>query len=173
MLFLLTILLGVYPAVRKFKQVNTRSDYFLWQTFFCLSFAFTSYIYNYVIVEYFKATKNKIKKAMIAALTPGIVLLPTAIGKYLVKRSSELIPAHEAYLICYFLLGGAIMQYRTMQLDFQNIWLFISLSLLHGVSNALTKAMLNLRIKMRTYFVRCANKTQCGASLEVLPSDTP
>lgn len=178
-LFVLTILLGVYLAARKFKEVNSRSDYSLWQIFFCLSFtflacAFTSYIYTYLIVDYFKATKNKIKKTMIAALTPGIVLLPTAIGKYLVmRRSSELIPADKAYLICYFLRGGAIGLYRTMQSDFHNIWLFISLSLLHGVSNVLSKATLNLRIKMWTYFVRCANKTRCGASLEVLPSDTP
>jgi hypothetical protein len=178
-LFVFTILLGVYLAARKFKKVNPTSDYSLSQIIFCLSFTFLActviaYLYTYVIVEYFKKTQNKIKKAMIAALTPGIVLLPTAVAKYLVlRRSSELIPADKAFVMCYFLRGGAIGLYRTMQSDFQNIWLFIGLSLLHGVSNVLSKTTLNLRIKMWKCFIGCANKTRCGAALSVLPSDTP
>ena len=174
-----TILLSIYLAARQFKQVNPTSDYSLCQIFFCLSFAFLasivlSYIYTSIIAEHFKETQNKIKKAMIAALTPGIVLLPTAIAKYLVlRRSSELIPADKAFVMCYFIRGGAIGLYRTMQSDFQNIWLFIGLSLLHGVSNILSKAALNLRIKMWKCFIGCVNKTRCGATLEVLPSDTP
>ena len=126
------------------------------------------------LIEYFKETQNKIKKAMIAALTPGLVLLPTAIGKYLVlRRSSEIIRADKSFLLCYFIRGGAIGLYRTMQSDFQNIWLFIGLSLLHGVSNVLSKLTLNLRIKIGKCFVTCVNKTRCGSPLEVLSVDTP
>ena len=133
-----------------------------------------SYIYTYVIIVYFRETEGKIKKATIAALTPGIALLPTAIGKYLVlRKSSKLIAADKAFLMCYFLRGGAILLYRTMQSDFENIWIFIGLSLLHGVSNVLSKATLNLRIKMWKFFIRCANKTSCGAALEVSPYHTP
>ena len=111
---------------------------------------------------------------MIAALAPGLVFVPTAIAKYLVlRRSSKMMTADKAFVLCYFLRGGAIGLYRTMQSDFQNIWLFIGLSLLHGVSNVLSKATLNLRIKVWKFFIGCANKTHCGATLEVLPSNTP
>ncbi len=179
MLFVFTILLGVYLAARTFRQVNPTSDYSICHICFCLSFTFLSctvlcYIYTYVIVEYFKETESKIKKAMIAALTPGLVFVPTAIAKHLVlRRSSGMVTADKAYVLCYFLRGGAIGLYRTMQSDFKNIWLFIGLSLLHGVSNILSKGTLKLRIKLWKFFIRCANKTRCGATLEVLPSDTP
>ncbi len=78
---------------------------------------------------------------MIAAVTPGLVFVPNAIAKYLVlRRSSEMITTDKAFVLCYFLRGEAIGLYRTMQSDFLNICLFISLSLLHGVSNVLSKA---------------------------------
>ena len=179
MLFVLTLLICVYLVVRKFRQVNPTPDLSFGQIFFCLSFTFIActviaYIYTYVIVAYFIETKSKIMKALIAALTPGIVLLPTAIGKYLVlRRSLGLFPIDKAFVICYFLRGGAIGLYRTMQSDFQNIWLFIGLSLLHGVSNVLSKATLNLRIKMWKFFIACANKTRCGATLSVETLDSP
>ena len=179
MLFVLTLLICVYLVVRKFRQVNPTTDLSFGQIFFCLSFTFIActvlaYIYTYVIVAYFIETKNKIKKALIAALAPGLVLLPTAIGKYLVlRRSLGLFPIDKAFVICYFLRGGAIGLYRTMQSDFQNIWLFIGLSLLHGVSNVLSKATLGLRIKMWKFFIACANKTRCGATLSVETLDSP
>ena len=179
MLFFLTLLICVYLVVRKFRQVNPTTDLSFGQIFFCLYFTFIActviaYIYTYVIVAYFIKTKSKIMKALIAALTPGIVLLPTAIGKYLVlRRSLGLFPIDKAFVICYFLRGGAIVVYRTMQSDFQNIWLFIGLSLLHGVSNVLSKATLGLRIKMWKFFIACANKTRCGATLSVETLDSP
>lgn len=178
-LFVLTLLICVYLVVKKFRQVNPTTDFSFAQIFFCLSFTFIActaiaYIYTYVIVEYFKETQSKLKKAMIAALTPGIVLLPTAIAKYLVlRRNVGLFPIDRAFVICYFLRGGAIGLYRTMQSDFQNIWLFIGLSLLHGVSNVLSKATLNLRIKIWKCFIRCANRTRWGATLNVEPLDNP
>ena len=111
---------------------------------------------------------------MIAAFTPGLALLPTAVSKYLVqRRNMEIIAADKAFVLCYFLRGGSIGLYRTMQSDFQNIWLFIGLSLLHGISNVLSKATLNLRIKIWKYFISLMNRTRCGATLKVLPPDTP
>ena len=111
---------------------------------------------------------------MIAALTPGLVLIPTAVTKYLVLRKiSEIIAADKAFILCYFLRGGAIGLYRTMQSDFKNIWLFVGLSLLHGVSNVFSKATLNLRINIWKCFIGLINKTRCGATLEVLPCNTP
>ena len=178
-LFVFTILLGVYLVARKLKQIIPTLDYTLCQICFSLSFTFlagsiVAYIYTYFIVEYFKETESKVKKAMTAAVTPGLVLIPIAVAKYLVlRRNSEIIPVDKAFVLCYFLRGAAIGLYRTMQTDFQNIWLFIGLSLLHGVSNVLSKATLNFRINIWKCFISLTNKTRCGANLEVLPYDTP
>ena len=68
---------------------------------------------------------------------------------------------------------ASIVLYRTMQADFENIWLFIGLSLLHGTSNVLSKATLNLRIKMWKFFIKCVNNLCCGPKLEVRCLNSP
>ena len=98
----------------------------------------------------------------------------TAIAKYIVlRKSSEIVAPDRAFVLCYFIRGGTITLYRNMQSDFQNIWLLIGLSLLHGVSNILSKATLELRIKIWTFFVECYNRTCCGPRLKVKPLNSP
>ena len=145
-----------------------------------LSFSFLgicliAYIYAYVIVEYFTATECKIKKAIIAAITPGVAIPVTAIAKYIVlQKSTEIIDPDRAFLLCSFLRGVSIVLYRTMQSGFQNVWLFIGLSLLHGVSNVLSKATLNFRVKMWTLLVKAFNRTSCcRVKFEVLVLSSP
>ena len=152
----------------------------MFRIFFILLFSFLGicllgFTYNYVIVEYFTATERKIEKAIIAALTPGITIPVTAIAKYIVlRKSTQIIDPDRAFLLCSSLRGGSIVLYRTMQSGFQNIWLFIGLSLLHGVSNVLSKATINFRIKMWTLFVQAFNRTSCcRTKLEVLPLSSP
>ncbi len=133
-----------------------------------------AFIYAYVIIKYFTATEGKIKKAIIAALTPGITIPVTAITKYLVLRqSTEIITPDRAFLLCAYLRGGSIALYRTMQSDFQNVWLFLGLSLLHGVSNVVSKATLKFRIKIWKSLVKYYNRSCCGPTLEVRSLNTP
>ena len=179
-IFIFSILCGAYLFARKFKQVNQAVSYGVFRIFFMLSFSFLgislmAYTYAYVIVEYFTATEGKIKKAIIAAITPGVAIPVTAIAKYIVlRKSTKIIAPDRAFLLCSSLRGGSIVLYRIMQSGFQNIWLFIGLSLLHGVSNVLSKATLNLRIKMWTLLVKAFNRTSCcRAKLEVLPLTSP
>ena len=179
-IFIISILCGAYLVARKFKQVNQAVSYGVLRILFILSFSFlgiclVAYTYAYVIVEYFTTTEGKIKKAIIAALTPGITIPVTAIAKYIVlRKSTQIIAPDRAFLLCYCTRGGSIVLYRTMQSGFQNIWLFIGLSLLHGFSNVLSKATLNLRIKMWTLLVKAFNRTSCCCvKLEVLPLSSP
>ena len=79
----------------------------------------------------------------------------------------------RAFVLCYFIRGGSILLYRTMQAGFQNIWLFIGLSLLHGVSNVLSKGTLNIRIKIWKSFVKFYNRSCCGPRLKVQPLISP
>ena len=178
-LFIISILCGAFLVTRKFKKANPATTYSFFHIYFIFSFAFlgscfVAYMYVYTIIKYFKETEGKFKKAIIAAFMPGILLPLTAIAKYVVlRKSSEIITPDRAFVLCYFFRGAAIMLYRTMQSDFKNIWLFISLSLLHGVSNVLSKATLNLRIKMWKTFMKCINNTCCGVRLQVQALNTP
>ena len=178
-MFVLSIIFGVYFAARKFKKVNPETTYSVFQIAFVLSFAFLgsslfAFIYSFIIIKYFRESEGKIKKAIIAALTPGIIFPLTAIVKYLaLRKSSEIIASDRAFLLCYFLRGGSIVLYRTMQSGFQDIWVFVGLSLLHGVSNVLSKATLNFRIKLWKFLIRCLNRMCCGSRLEVQPLNSP
>ena len=146
---------------------------------FVISFPFVgaclfSYLIVFVIIKNFKETEERTKKAVIAALTPRIANPLTAIVKYLVlKESWEFIPSGRAFTLCYFIRGGAITVYQTMQSDFQNIWIFTGLSLLHGVSNVLSKATLNIRIKLWKRIVKCFNRSCCGPILQVRRLNSP
>ena len=179
LLFVLSIVWGAYFAARKFKKVNPDITYSVFRIVFVLSLAFLgssllSYIYSFIIIKYFKESEGKIKKAILAALTPGVIFPLTATVKYLALRASlEIIASDRAFVLCYFLRGGSIVLYRTMQAGFQDIRVFIGLSLLHGVSNVLSKATLNLRIKLWTFLIRCLNRMCCGSRLEVQSLNTP
>ncbi len=179
LLFVFSIICGAYLVARKFKKVNPATSYSVFRIFFILSFAFlggslVSYIYTYVIIKNFQETEGKIKKAIFAALTPGLAFPLTAIVKYLVLRKcSEIITPGRAFVLCYFLRGVSIVLYRTMQSGFQDIWVFVGFSLLHGVSNVLSKATLNFRIKLWKFFIKCFNRICCGPRLEVQPLNSP
>ena len=83
-----------------------------------LSLAFLASIliadtYTFVVIKYFKETEGRIKKAIIAALTPAIIFPFTAITKYIVfRKSSEIITPDRAFVLCYFLRGASIVLHR-------------------------------------------------------------
>ena len=178
-MFVLFIICGGYFGARKFKKVNPETSYSVFHIFFVLSFAFLgsslfAFVYSYIIIKYFRESERKINKAIIAALTPGIIFPLTAIVKYLaLRKSSEIIASDRAFVICYGLRGASTVLYRTMQSGFHDIRLFVGLSLLHGVSNVLSKSTLNFRIKLWKFLIRCLNRMCCGSRLKVQPLNTP
>ena len=103
---------------RKYRQINQETTYSVFHIFCIFSFFFVSaslLSYIYTIVKYFKAEVGTIEKALIAALTPGIVFPFTAITKYLALRKfPEIIAPDRAFVLCYFLRGGSIILYRTL-----------------------------------------------------------
>ena len=178
-MYLVSIICGACFAARKFKKVNPETSYSVSHIFFVLSFGFLgssllSIVHWFMIMKYFRESEGKVKKAIIATLTPGIIFPLTAIVKYLaLRKSSEIIAADRAFVLCYFLRGASIGLYRSMQSGFQDIRVFVGLSLLHGVSNVLSKATLNFRIKLWTFLIRCLNRMCCGSRLIVQPLNTP
>ena len=178
-IFLFSILCGACLVARKFKKVHPTTSYSIFRIFFILSFTFLcscllAYVYTDIIVKYFRETESKIRKAIIAAFTPGLIVPLNAIAKYIaVRMSSEIIASDRAFALCYFVRGCSIVLYRTMQSGFQNIWLFIGLSLLHGVSNVLSKATLNWRISIWTSVIKFYNRSCCGPRLAVRHVNSP
>ena len=161
---MLSIICGACVAARKFKKVNPETWYSVFRIFFVLSLGYLGssllcLVYSFIIMKYFRESKGKLKKAIIATLTPGMIFPLTAIVKYLsIRKSSEIIAPDRAFVLCYFLRG---------------IWVFVVLSLLHGVSNVLSKATLNFRIKLWAFLMKCLNKMCCGSRLEVQPLNSP
>ena len=175
----LNLLCSPYFVARKFKKVNPQTSYRVFRIFFVFSFVFLGsssfcFVYTFIIIKYFRESEGKTRKAIIAALTPGIIFPLTAIVKYLaLRKTSEIIAPYRAFILCYFLRGASIVLYRTMQSGFQDIWVFIGFSLLHGVSNVLSKATLNFRIKLWKFLIKCLNRVCCGSRLEVQPLNSP
>ena len=174
-----SILCGAYLVGLKFKKVNPAISCSMSRIIFILSFTslcscLATYMYAMIFVKYFRETENRIQKAIIAAFTPGMAIPLNALAKYIaVRKSSEIIYPDRAFALCYFIRGCSIVVYRTMQSGFQNIWLFIGLSLLHGVSNVLSKATLNWRIKIWTFVIKFYNRSCCGPRLTVQPLNSP
>ena len=60
-----------------------------------------------------------------------------------------------------------------MQADFQNIWLFIGLSLFSGVMNFFKKATYRVRMALWKYIISLLRRTVCCARLSEIPCNTP
>ena len=135
-----------------------------------------AYIYRYSIVPKFNRIKQEnLNKFMAAAIAPAITIIPAAICKHFIAlgRSYQVVNPMRSFVLVYFIRGGVILLYRTMQADFKNIWLFIGLSLFSGFLNILEKATHGIRIKMWRSIISLLNRTVCCQGLNELPRDTP
>ena len=133
-----------------------------------------SYIYSYDIVPYFISFKEEKYKFMVAALAPAITIIPSVICKHIaLRRSSEIVHPGRRFVLASFIRGGVIYIYRIMQADFQNIWLFIGLSLFSGVMNFLKKATHRVRMALWKYIISLLRRTVCCARLSEMPCNTP
>ena len=178
LLFVVSIVIGAYLVARKFKKIYL-VNYSVLRIFLILSFVYLgscllSFVYTFILIKYFRQNKGKFRRAIIAATIPGVIFPVTAILKYLaIRKTSEIIAPDRSFVLCYSLRSASIVVYRTIQSGLQDIWLFIGLSLLHGVSNVLSKATLNLRIKLWTLLVKYFNRICCGPTLVVRSQNSP
>ena len=133
-----------------------------------------SYIYSYNIVPYFISFKEEKYKFMVAALAPAITIIPSVICKHIaLRRSSEIVHPGRSFVLASFIRGGVIYIYRIMQADFQNIWLFIGLSLFSSVMNFLKKATHRVRMALWSYIISLLRRTICCARLSEMLCNTP
>ena len=130
--------------------------------------------YKYAVVKWFNSLRhNVLYKFILAILTSTLALLPTTICRHMALwRTSEIIEPERSFALVYFVRAMFITLYRIMQSDFKNIWLFVGLSLLSGVSSLLKTATVGIREKVWARVIRFLNRT-CCTRLHHLPGNTP
>ena len=129
--------------------------------------------YKYAVAKWFNSLDNVLYKFILAILTPTLALVPTTICKHMALwRTSGIIEPERSFALVYFIRAMFITLYRIMQADFENIWLFIGLSLLSGVSSLLKTATVGIREKVWARVIRFLNRT-CCTRLHHLPGNTP
>ena len=133
-----------------------------------------SYTTWYAIVPYFISFKEEKYKFLVAALAPAITIIPSVICKQIaLRQSSEVVHPGRSFVLASFIRGGIIYVYRIMQADFQNIWLFIGLSLFSSVMNFLKKATHRVRMALWKYVISLLRRTVCCARLSEMPCNAP
>ena len=105
-----------------------------------------SYIYRYGVIVIFNKVQEPRVKFFIAASPAVMTLIPALICMQMaLRKSSELVHPGRCFVLVYFIRGGAIFLFRTMQSDFQSIWLFVALSLSSSISGFFMKATRQIR----------------------------
>ena len=133
-----------------------------------------SYTVRYGIVPYFVSFKEEKYKFLVAALAPAITIIPSVICKHFaLRQSSEIVHPGRSFGLASFIRGAIIFVYRIMQANFQNIWLFIGLSLFSSVINFLKKATYRVRMSFWKYIISLLRRTVCCARLSEMPCNTP
>ena len=133
-----------------------------------------SYAYSYGIVPFFNSLKREDYKFLVAAMAPGLTIIPAAICRHFALRQScEVIDPGRSFVVVYYVRSGVIYLYSMMQADFKNIWLFIGLSLFSNILNFLVKATHEIRMKLWRKIISLLKKTVCCRHLYELPCNTP
>ena len=128
--------------------------------------------YRYAIVEWFNSLDNVLYKFIMSILTPTLAL-PTSICRHMALwRTAEIIEPERSFALVYFMRAGFITLYPIMQADFKNVWLFVGLSILSGISSVLKATTVGIRQRIWPRLIKFFNKT-CCIRLQHLPDDTP
>jgi hypothetical protein len=176
--FAIGVLSGCAIVVRKIRQnyptVSYSGRHILTVVSVPLLCSFTmAMFYRYAVVKWFNSIDNVLYKFVMAILTPTLALVPTAVCRHMALwRTSEIIKPERSFALVYFMRAGFIILYRIMQADFQNIWLFVGLSMLSGASSVLKIATVGIRQRIWARVIKFLNKT-CCTRLQHLPEDTP
>ncbi len=177
-LYVVGILWECVIVVRKIRQNQPGISYSNFHIFVIISSQLLLCValgifYHYMIVNLFNSLDNVMYKFIVAFSTPTIALIPAAVCRHIaLRQTAEIIHPGKSFLLVYFMRAGYITLYRIMQADFQNIWLFVGLSVLSGVSNVLRTATVGIRVKVWSRVIKLWNKI-CCIRLQHLTEDSP
>ena len=132
-------------------------------------------VYSEGIVPWYKKTAKEIEKAMIAASTPALAVIPLVICKMFAMQSSTLVDPGRRFILVYFLEGLPEAIYKIMQSNVEHMWVFICLSVLHGLGCLFLVVTKNLRYFLWKQLVRCLKNTCpcCSSSYGEAQNESP
>ncbi len=128
---------------------------------------------RYFIIPAFTRLDNQFTKAVYAAITPVVTIIPVAVCRQFALLSNVFTNSRNHFILAYFVYGATVIVYRVMQADVKNLWLFIGLSVLHGLVNVVGKATEKLRYKLWTRIFRALRRFRCCRRMELQAHDSP
>ena len=155
--FAVALLWGFAIPMRKIRQNHPTVSYSGLHIFTvvavpCLSTFVMAMFYRYAVLKWFNSLNNALYRFILAMLTPTLALVPTAVCRHIALwRTSEIIEPGRSFVLVYFIRAKFVTLYRIMQAKFENIWLFVGLSLLSGVSSLLKTTTVGIREKVYGY----------------------
>ena len=178
LIFVVAIFWEIAIVVSKIRQNHPTVPYSGCHIFLVVTVPYFSsfgmaVFYRYAVVKWFNSLDNVLYRFILAIVTPTLALVPTAICRHMALwRTAEIIEPERSFALVYFIRGGFITLYRIMQANFGNIWLFVGLSFISGVSSFLRTATIGIWVKVWARVIRFLNE-RCCARLRHLPGDTP
>ncbi len=178
LIFAVAIFWEIAIVVRKIRQNHPTVSYSGYHIFLVVTVPYLSsfgmaVFHRYAVIKWFNSLDNVLYRFILAILTPTLALVPTAICRHLALwRTSEIIEPERSFALVYFIRAAFITLYRIMQANFGNIWFFVGLSFISGVSSFLRTVTIGIRVKVWSRVIRFLNK-RCCARLRHLPGDTP
>ena len=112
-------------------------------------------VYRYVLVVWYRNTKNGTNQAIIAMITPTLFLLPMVISENMAIKSSPFISADRSFILVYFINGVGILLYCVMQAGVSSLDIFILLSVFRGVFQIFQIATVKVRQRIFIAIWKC------------------
>ena len=160
--FLFGVIYSSYIAAKKVceifstntRRLRKRKVFVILSTQFFLG-SLIAMAYRYLFVPLFRNTESEILRAMIAMLTPTLILLPMVISENLALRSSLFIEEQRTFLLVYFINGVSILLYCIMQAGVKELSVFIALSVFRGALQVFQTATVRIRQKVFIGIWKC------------------
>ena len=122
---------------------------------------------TYFVIPAFTQLDDQLIKAIFAAITPTVTIIPVAVCRQLALLSHAFTNSRNHFILAYFAYGATVIVYRVMQADVKDLWLFIGLSILHGLVNVVGKATEKLRYKLWTRIFRALKRFRCCRRMQL------
>jgi hypothetical protein len=128
---------------------------------------------RYFVIPAFTRIDSQFIKAVYAAITPVATVIPVAVCRQFALLSNVFPDSRNHFILAYFIYGATVIVYRVMQADVKNLWLFIGLSVLHGLVNVVGKATEKLRYRLWIRIFRALRRCRCCRRMELQAHDSP
>ncbi|XP_028414589.1 uncharacterized protein LOC114537686 [Dendronephthya gigantea] len=177
-LFAIAVIMESAIVVSKIRQCDPGISYPNLQIFIIVAFPFflafaVAMFYRYALVYWFISLENVLFRFIVAITAPTLTLVLAVICRRMALRcSSQVVRPERSFALVYFIPATGIVVYRIMQANFKNIWLFVGLCIVSGVSRVLKVATVNIRGKVWARIIEISNKI-CCFTLHRSHEDTP